>query len=353
MRACGCRRVLPPMLLLVAVLWSPVARGEVEYRDGLRVTGSAGGMALNLFVRPRYVYESDDGTGSSRSTFSVDLLGARLRAWDQRGVLSAQIMGGLAVDEAVLLDTYVEVRPWRTGSFRFGHFRVGYDEQTTHGPFWLRMTRRSIDVDALSYEYDVGVALQGTFLDDALAFSLSVTNGETPSLENVNLDFLYAGRLALRLGPVFDWRRADLVLGAGVAWTLEPWEPEAEVTANRSVLSATFDVSGRIGAITATAAALYRYVDPGAYGSAVQGLGWHLEAGAFVGEYFEFAIRAAHLVPDLEVDGQRVEMAAAINGFPDRGRLRVQLEYAYTMAFDERETDWDAHRVVVQWQALY
>lgn len=341
------------LVVSVAVLSSAEARGEVTYDDGLRVTGSQGGMGLNLFVRPRYEYESDDGTSESRSTFSLDLLGARLRAWDRRGQILAQVMGGMAVDQPVLLDTFMEVRPARTIGIRFGYFRLAYDEQTTHGPFWLRMTERSVDVAALSHEYDLGIALVGTVLDEALAFSLSVTNGEEPSLENLNIDFLYAARLALRLGPLLDWRHADLVLGLGASWTLEPWEPEPDLEVNRSVFRSTFDVSGRIRGFTLTAAALYRWTEPGAYGAPLHGLGWHVEAGLFAGEYFEVAARAAGLVPDLEGDAQQLEVSAALNGFPDRGRLRVQLQYSYVVDYVGDEVDRDAHRVVLQWQALY
>jgi hypothetical protein len=330
------------------------ASAEVSYRDGLTVSGSAGTMSLNVFVRPRYEYESDDGTGGSLSTMQMNLLGARLRAWDSRGRLYAQAMGGMAVDEPVLLDSYIDLLFGHGIGLRLGYFKVGFDEQTAHGPFWLRMTQRSLDVEALSYDYDMGVALFGSVLRDSLSFSVSVTNGEAPSLENLNVDFLYAGRVALSLGRLLRWRRSEVAIGLGTAWTLEPWEPEPGARVNRSIFTETLDISARLSRFTYTAAVLYRIGDPGAYGPIVHDIGWHFQTGVFLGEAFEVAAEVAHLLPDVvDGDGQDLEVAVVVNAFPDRGRMRVQLEYAYGMSFAEDALERDRHRVVLQFQAVY
>ena len=113
-------------------------------------------------------------------------------------------------------------------------------------------------------------------------------------------------------------------------------------------------ISARIRTFTVTAALLYRHLDPGAYGDITQALGWHFETGVFVARPLEIALQVAHLIPDL--DSSRpgdIETAVALNAFPDSGRMRVQLEYAYLAVLAEEGIERDAHRVVVQWQALY
>ncbi len=113
-------------------------------------------------------------------------------------------------------------------------------------------------------------------------------------------------------------------------------------------------MSARIHNFSATAAVLYRLIDPGAYGPVAHSMGWHLETGFFFAEPLEVAVQVAHVLPDLEAtDRWELETAVAINGFPDSGRMRVQLEYAYLMVYEADALEHDSHRVVVQLQARY
>ncbi len=366
--------VVPVALFLCAVSLCGEARGEWNYRNGFGYEWSRGELRLNLFLRPRYEFLSDDGLGRSRNTFRVDLAGARIWLETARRRVRLELAGGLAGQRGVLLDSFLQFRIGQDLAIRFGYFRVPFDEQTTHAPFWLRMTSKSIDVAALgqSYDgrdpreggdltraltqgYDLGLELRGSFLDDGLAFAVSMTNGEPlTSLDNMNIDFLYSGRLAVRVGELDNWHGSDLIIGLGTSWNLEPWEPEEGVRVNRSVLAETLDLTLQIGGATITLAGIYRWIDPGAYGPDVHSLGWHFEGGVFVGDQFEFATRFAHLILDLEETGlQQMEAAAVINAFADRNRIRVQLEYAYLVTLNGGERERDAHRVVLLAQALY
>lgn len=358
------------VLPLAAALYAPAAHGEWNYRNGFGYTSGGNEVRLNVFLRPRFEYMSDVGTGATRSSFLLDLAGARLRIWTGHRQVYAEIAGGLAGSEGVLLDSFLQFNAGRSLAIRLGYFRVPFDEQTTHAPFWLRMTDRSIAVRTLSYDYDLGLAVRGSFLDDGLVFALSVTNGEPLELENLNIDFLYSGRLAVSIGRLADWDEVDLVIGIGTSWNLEPWEPEEGVRVNRSVLAETMDLTLRLGPASIALAGLYRYIDPGAYGEVAHVLGWHLESGIFVHDQVEFVVALAHLVPiegsfehtrgisglvaDPAVSDQQVfEAAAAFNAFVHDNRIRLQLEYTYLVNLADGALAYDAHRVVLQAQALY
>jgi hypothetical protein len=340
--------------VLTTISISGEARGDWDYRNGFGYSWSRGELRLNLFIRPRYEYLSDDGSGASRSSFMLDLVGGRLRIMSSQRRVMAEVTGGMAGDRGILLDTFLQFRAGDSLAIRAGYFRLPFDEQTTHSPFSLRMTDRSVDVDSLGYNYDLGLELRGNFLRDGLVFGVSITNGEGLSFENANIDFLYSGRLALRFGRLFDWYRNDLIIGLGTSWNLEPWQPMEGVQVNRPVLAETLDITLQLGAASLTMAALYRYVDPGAYGAPFHALGWHLEAGVFLGDHIELATRFAHLLPDVgRSEAQTLEAGGAINAFADRNRIRVQLEYVYRtdMVGDVRRVD--THRAVIQVQALY
>jgi hypothetical protein len=343
--------ILSAAALAAAFLAPREARAEW---DGFRYSSSDLELQLGFFLQPRYEYLSDDGTGDTASTFRLNLAGGRvqLRVPDNR--ILVQIEGGLSGEEPVLLDSFIELGLGRVLAIRAGYLRVPFDEQTTHAPFWLRMTERSIDVIGLAPAWDLGIALRGIHLDGALAWSVSMSNGEGLSFENANIDFLYAGRVALRLAPMLDWRHVDLVIGTGTAWTLEPWVPVEGVEVNRSVFGETLDVMLRLWSFTLTGAMLYRWIDPGAYGPDTHAIGWHGEVGASIGEVMEIAARVAQLWPDVEVgDTRDLEVGVAINGFADRGRLRIQLEYRYLRRASDGDDLFDAHRVAVQLQAYY
>jgi hypothetical protein len=356
--------------LLATALHATSACAEWDYRHGFGFSSGGNEVRLNVFVRPRYEYLSNAGSGSARSSFVLDLVGARLRIWTGYRRVYAEMAGGLAGTEGLLLDTFLQFDAGDHLAIRFGYFRVPFDEQTTHAPFWLRMTDRSIAVRALGYAYDVGLALRGTFLDDGLVFGVSVTNGEPLDLENMNIDFLYSGRLAVSVGRLADWSDVDLVIGVGTSWNLEPWTPEEGVRVNRSVLAETLDLTLRLGPATLALAGLYRYIDPGAYGDATHVLGWHVESGLFMHDQIEVVVALAHLVPvegNLEHTGgvsgliaepavedqQLLEAAAGLNVFVHDNRIRLQLEYAYTANFAGDTTAFEAHRVVAQAQAMY
>lgn len=352
--------IVPAVFVAAMVLmWASETRAEWSYRDGFGYESDSFALRLNAFLQPRYEYSSDDGTGSSVSSFRLNLVGGRMRVWMPRRRVFLQVMGGASSEDPLLLDSYLEIGLGQQLKLRFGYFRVPFDEQTTHSPFWLRMTERSVDVDALGHNYDLGIALRGNHLDNALAWALSMTNGESPIWENANLDFLYSFRLALRFGQLFGWYRTDLVLGTGTSWTLEPWEPEPAVEVNRSLFRETVDLTLKVSSITITSALLYRLTSPGAYGPHVHALGWHGEVGSSILEIVELAVRVAQVWPNLRADTggddrRQLEVGVALNGFGDEGRLRFQLEYRYL-----RETDGagaevlDAHRAVLQFQAFY
>lgn len=352
------------IVLVTLVGVAPEARADWNYRNGFGYRGGAFDLRLNLFVQPRYEYLSDDGSGRSTSTFALNLAGGRLRVRIPRRRITIQASGGLSTDQGVLLDTYLELGLGDHLGLRFGYFRVPFDEQTTHFPLWLRMTGRSPDVTELAHGYDLGVALRGHHLNNALVWGLSMTNGET-SWTNGNIDFLYSLRLALRLGPLLDWYdEVDLVIGLGSSWNLEPWEPVEGERVNRSVFNETLDLTLHASWFSASLAGLYRLTDLGAYGEIDHGLGWqgalghavgwHLELAAALVEFLEVAARVAQLTPVVaDDDRHQFEVAAAINGFGDEGRMRFQLEYSYLVTLDDDQIDHDAHRVVVQIQAFY
>lgn len=370
-----------PIVLCASILalltLASEARSEWNYRDGYGYESRRGELRLNFFVRPRFEYSSNDGTGATRNSFRLDLAGGRLRIWTGRRQVFAEIAGGISGDEGILLDAYLEFRSNEYFAIRLGYFRVPFDEQTTHAPFWLRMTDKSIAVRALGYDYDLGLAIRGSFLDDSLVYAVSITNGEPLVWENLNIDFLYSARVALSIGRLDGWYDNDLIIGIGTSWNLEPWSPEESVTVNRSVLAETLDITLRLGDVAMTLAGLYRYIDPGAYGSVMHVVGWHFEGGVFMGDHLEIAARVAHLVPidgaiemvdqgfQLWPDGtggggsdggddQQIWSAAmTLNAFVHDNRIRVQLEYSYLVALRSGEIDLDSHRVVAQVLALY
>jgi hypothetical protein len=338
-------------LLAAALLAGREARAEW---NGFRYSGNNLELGLNFFLQPRYEYSSDDGTGDSSSSFRLNLAGGRVQLRVPRANILLQAEGGLSGEDPVVLDSYLEIGIGRELALRAGYFRVPFDEQTTHAPFWLRMTDRSADVLALAPAWDLGIALRGLHVDDALAWGVSMTNGEGGEWENSNLDFLYSFRIALRLAPLLDWDRVDLVIGTGTFWTLEPWVPEEGVEVNRSLLGETLDVMLRVSSFTITAALLYRWTEPGAYGADTHALGWHVEAAASIVEALEVAVRTAQIWRDIEsASGDDLEVGVAVNGFADGGRLRIQLEYRYLMANRNAPEAFDAHRAVVQLQAYY
>lgn len=350
---------VPVVVATLVLLWTQDARAEWNYRDGFGYESDSFALRLNAFLQPRYEYSSNDGTGGSTSSFRLNIVGGRMRVWMPRRRIFLQVMGGASGQEALLLDSYFEIGIGERLKLRVGYFRVPFDEQTTHAPFWLRMTERSVDVRSLSHYYDLGIALRGNHLDNALAWALSMSNGEIPVWENANIDFLYSFRLALRFGQLFGWYRTDLVLGTGTSWTLEPWEPEPDVEVNRSLFAETLDLTLKVSSISITSALLYRLTTPGAYGPNAHALGWHGEVGASIAEIIELAVRVAQVWPDLRGDTEiedhrQLEVGVVLNGFGDEGRLRFQLEYRYL-----RETDgagvevFDAHRAVLQFQAFY
>ena len=183
----------------------------------------------------------------------------------------------------------------------------------------------------------------------------------------------------MSIGRLDGWYDNDLIIGLGTSWNLEPWSPEEGVTVNRSVLAETLDITLRLGDVAITLAGLYRYIEPGAYGSAMHVVGWHLEGGVFLGDHMELALRVAHLVPidgsidiigegfqfwpdgarDDGTDSQESEdqqiwkTAVAFNAFAHDNRIRVQREYSYLVALRAGEIDLDTHRVVAQVLALY
>lgn len=329
------------------------AAAEWDYRNGFGVEGDNAELRLNVFARPYYQYMRD-ASEEDRSTFGVDLAGGRLRVRVPRRRILLEVTGGVREDEGVLLDTFLDLGIGDALALRMGYFRVPFDEQTTHAPFWLRMTQRSIDVQSLAHYYDVGIALRGNHLDNSLVWSLSMTNGET-DWENANIDFLYSLRVALRLGPLLDWGRSmDLVIGLGSSWNLKPWSPEEtrpELEVNRSVFNETLDLTWRMSWFTVSAAGFFRADDLGAYGPNEYSWGWHGLLGASLGSVLEFATRVAHVIPD--AGPQQLEIAAVVNGFADDGRLRFQLEYTYLAPLDDGEIEGDSHRVVVLLQAFY
>ncbi len=329
------------------------ARAEWDYRDGFGYGSSDLDLRFNLFVQPRFEYETDAVGDTARSTFLLGLAGGRLRLRLPRRHIEVRVTGGVAGDEGLLLDTFIDLGIGDHLGLRFGYFRVPFDEQTTHAPFWLRMSGRSIDVTEMSHWYDLGIALRGNHLGNTLVWSLSMTNGEVPLWENGNIDFLYSLRIALRLGQVFDWNPdVDVIVGLGSSWTLDPWEPETDVLVNRSIFRETFDVTARIRWFSASAAILYRLTDSGAYGAWGHDLGYHVAVAGTLGQVLELATRVAQVYRGLG-DESDLEVGVALNGFADNGRLRFQVEYSWLSALQGSEVVSDAHRVVVQLQAFY
>jgi hypothetical protein len=352
---------MTPKLLLAAIsallLLSTVEReaaAEWNYRGGFGFEGPSSELRLNVFIRPYYEFlrEAD---GEDRSTFGLDLVGGRVRVRFPHRRIHLEVAGGLSGDKGILLDSFFDVGLGDQIALRLGYFRVPFDEQMTHAPFWLRTTRRSIDVLSLAHGYDLGIALRGNHLDNSLVWALSMTNGET-DWENANIDFLYSARVALRLGRLLGWRQGlDLVIGLGSSWNLEPWNPEMErrpeLEVNRSVFNETLDVSLKIAWLSVTAAALFRAADLGAYGPNEYTWGWHTEIGAMAARVFELVARVAHLIP---VGGQQqLEVGATINTFIDENRLRFQLEYTYLVDLEGARREEEAHRVVALLQAFY
>jgi hypothetical protein len=348
------QRVLCASLAAAAVATFAVrARAEWGYRDGFGYASSSFDLRINAFAQPRFHYLTDGGDGAPESSFRLGLAGGRLRLRVPRRRVEVRVTGGVSDGAGLLLDSYVEVGIGDHLGLRFGYFKVPFDEQTTHAPFWLRLTSRSRDVADLGHWYDLGVSLQGNHLRNAFAWALSMTNGEVPVWENANIDFLYSLRLALRLGPLLDWDRdVDLVIGLGSSWTLEPWAPEPTVDVNRSVFRETFDVTFRYGWLSATAAVLYRLTDPGAYGDLGHDLGYHVELAGALGRVFEVATRVAQVYPGVG-DASDLEVGVALNGFGDEGRLRLQIEYAWLPSLRGSEIEAQSHRVVAQVQAFY
>ncbi len=358
-----------PLLVVAAAMFAVMILSERKAHAEQRGEGFVFGgrhleLRLNLFMQPRYQYTNDDGTGNTVSTFRLNLAGGRVRVRMPRRRIAAQVTGGFSGDGGVLLDSFLEIGLGTDKvALRAGYFHVPFDEQTTHSPFWLRMIDRSVDVQALGHDYDLGIALRGGHLRDsrtgnALVWGLSMTNGEVPLWENGNIDFLYSFRLALRLQPILGWRRTDVIIGTGTSWTLEPWNPEPEddpeLEVNRSLFSETFDLTVRVQWFTLTGALLYQLSNPGAYGDNAHALGWHTEVGVFLAEIVEIGVRVAQIFPTLDDgDPQRLEAAVALNGFGDEGRMRFQIEYRYFLSQIADETDFDSHRVTVQFQAFY
>ena len=60
--------------LLATALHATSVRAEWDYRHGFGFSSRGNEVRLNVFVRPRYEYLSDAGSGSARSSFVLDLV---------------------------------------------------------------------------------------------------------------------------------------------------------------------------------------------------------------------------------------------------------------------------------------
>jgi phosphate-selective porin OprO and OprP len=280
----------------------------------------------------------------------------------------------------VLRDFFVDFRPLRDFSVRFGQMKVPFDVQRVVSSSALQMVDRSIVTGELNLDRDVGIVM---YSDDFLGFhqrfrySLGVFGGDGRNRIGSNQGLLYVARLRFSLfGPFDDKIEGDpdqldtlrVAIGGAVARNVLTNRPRSTLGipyqgALFDYSHATADLHVKCKGASLLTEFFYRQADQSSQESVIKGvtvkefsrsgLGWFAQGGYYVLPWLELTARYGDLRPTGDTDPafkRTREIGGGLNFMFKKHDLKIQSDYFW---LDDGTGKSGRHQVRVQAQVFF
>lgn len=342
---------------------------EAGLGKGATVRSGDGRFTLNLRARvqiratvagsPR---SDDDPTSEMairrmRLVLQGQALGPSLTYYLQLGFSNQDMERDLRIP---VRDAFLVWSPLSSLSVRAGQMKVPYGRQRVNSSSALQMVDRSLVVNELNLDRDVGVSLFSKDLlglDGRLGFNLSLFGGDGRNRLGGPLGYLYVARIeAWPLGPFDDYVEADvqrqkrlrLAFGAGVAYNQKTSRPRSTIGdpypsgAHFNYLHAGVDACLKFAGLTMVGELMVREAnvdqrtvevdDAPVVVASRSAWGGYVQAGQMLAERLELAARYGQLRPKRGTDptlAKSHELGGALSYYVMAHDLKVQGDYFY------------------------
>jgi phosphate-selective porin OprO/OprP len=324
---------------------------EVGYKNGAYIKTSDDRFLLkmNVGVQPLFQYQ-DEEEGKNETTFKIRRArfyasGNAFYPW-MKYYTQLTLEGG----DVSLRDAYLEADYLNWLQPRAGQFKVPFDREFLDSGFALQFIERSIASSQFSLQRDIGVQLGGELLDNRLQYMVGMFNGSGANQNNVDTDYMYAGRLSWSPFGYYPYAQPLLnnpqnplfALGAAAAWLpgFAPGERKSLagplgntdlVPVNSNVFEFTGDLAFKYKPFSLMAGYYFRNIDPEkpTQNGSTNAWGVYAQAGYFlIPERFELAARYSYIDPDNPTgidDNREHEADFGVNYYLYGQRIKTQL----------------------------
>jgi phosphate-selective porin OprO and OprP len=280
----------------------------------------------------------------------------------------------------VLRDAYIDFRPLRALSVRFGQMKVPFDVQRVVSSSSLQMVDRSIVTGELNLDRDVGVLLYSEDLFDwqqRLRYTVGIMGGDGRNRIGANQGLLYVARLRFSFfGPFDDKIEGDpdrldelrLAVGAAVARNVLSNRPRSTLGTPYQVATfdyshATADLHVKWRGASLLSQFFWRQADQDFFDGSLKGmtlkeysrsgLGWFVQAGYYALPWLELTGRYGDLRPTVTTDPtfkRQREIGGGLNFMFQKHDFKIQSDYFW---LDDGRGGNGRHQVRVQAQVFF
>ena len=302
-------------------------------------------IVFHLATWLRWNHQFD--AGATESTLSIPLARPVVEASFFEGKLKAFVQEELAGAKARLLDAFVDVRLQKNTSLRIGQFRTPYSRAFPTPIIKLLLPDRGAIVDAFRLGRETGVMLHGSRNQGALEFYLGAFGGGTSDNSKPLATTPWPTlRVVYNLGAIVPYdqspaaagsTKSGVALGANAAYRRREVATELGMDATQVGWHVSGDVSGVLGALSATAEAFIRNQKT-AEGAWQQDWGAYAQGGYFmIPRRFELAARSGWRQEETVAGSAKertyevgVNGYASMDGHAQGHHLKAMVRYALT-----------------------
>ncbi len=280
----------------------------------------------------------------------------------------------------VLRDYYVDFRPLRDLSLRFGQMKVPFDVQRVVSSSALQMVDRSVVTGELNLDRDVGVVVYSDDLlglHQRLRYVVGVFGGDGRNRVGTNQGLLYAGRIRLSLfGPFDDKIEGDpdrldnlrIAIGGAAARNMLTNRPRSTLglpyqAALFNYTHVTGDLHVKVKGASLLSQVFLRQADSDVQENTVKGtlvkeysrsaFGWFAQGGYYLLPWLELTARYGDLRPTVGTDPtlkRTREIGGGLNFMVQKHDLKIQSDYFW---LDDGFGGNGRHQVRVQAQVFF
>ncbi len=362
---------------------------ETTARFGEGVTFKAKGLSLNLRSRIQTqalaVFPTAESTAQRQSSLMIRRARLAIKGelpWHLSFTLQLAFSNLDMEPDApnVLRDAYIDFRPLRALSVRFGQMKVPFDVQRVISSSSLQMVDRSIVTGELNLDRDVGVLLYSDDLFDwrqRLRYTVGIMGGDGRNRIGANQGLLYVARVRFSFfGPFDDKIEGDpdrldelrLAIGGAVARNVLTNRPRSTLGTPYQVATfdythATADLHVKWRGASLLSQFFWRQADQNFFDGSLRGmtlkefsrsgLGWFVQAGYYALPWLEFTGRYGDLRPTAATDPtfkRQREIGGGLNFMFQKHDFKIQSDYFW---LDDGASGNGRHQIRVQAQVFF